>query len=83
MPTLVAPDKTTLVKVACICDSGGGKTGALASLVKAGYHLRILDYDNKIAGGILPRVLNPQDSNESSTFLFEIGSLCCREGQPA
>jgi len=27
-------------------DSKSGKTGALASLVKAGYHLRILDYDN-------------------------------------
>jgi hypothetical protein len=27
-------------------DPGSGKTGALASLVKAGYKLRILDYDN-------------------------------------
>lgn len=34
------------VKLVFIGDSGTGKTGALTSLVKAGYHLRILDMDN-------------------------------------
>lgn len=33
-------------KVLVIGDAKSGKTGALASLVKAGYKLRILDYDN-------------------------------------
>ena len=54
MPKLEGPSSSTLVKVLLMGDSGTGKTGALASLVKAGYHLHVLDYDNKIAGGILP-----------------------------
>src|SRR5215475_12923286 len=54
MPKLDPPSATSLVKLLLIGDSGTGKTGALASLVKEGYHLHVLDYDNKIAGGILP-----------------------------
>jgi len=54
MPKLEKPSSTTLVKVLVLGDSGTGKTGSLASLVKAGYHLHVLDFDNKIAGGILP-----------------------------
>lgn len=34
------------IKMLLIGDSGNGKTGALASLAKAGYKLRILDFDN-------------------------------------
>lgn len=37
---------STTVKALLIGDSGSGKTGALASLVKAGYNLRIADFDN-------------------------------------
>lgn len=37
---------TTIVRLLNIGESGTGKTGALASLAKAGYHLWILDYDN-------------------------------------
>jgi hypothetical protein len=54
MPKLETPSSTTLVKVLVLGDSGTGKTGSLASLVRAGYHLHVLDFDNKIAGGILP-----------------------------
>jgi hypothetical protein len=54
VPKLEAANSSTVVKVLLIGDSGTGKTGALASLVKAGYLLHVLDYDNKIAGGILP-----------------------------
>ena len=54
MPKLEKPSSTTLVKVLVLGDSGTGKTGSLASLVRAGYHLHVLDFDNKIAGGILP-----------------------------
>lgn len=36
------------VKMLLPGDSGSGKTGALASLAKAGYNLRILDFDNGI-----------------------------------
>lgn len=43
------------VKMLVIGDSGGGKTGSLASLVKAGYRLHILDFDNgtQILGKLL------------------------------
>ena len=34
------------VKILYLGDSGTGKTGSLVSLVKAGYSLRVLDYDN-------------------------------------
>lgn len=51
---LEATSPTTIVKVLLVGDSGTGKTGALASLVRDGYHLHVLDFDNKIAGGILP-----------------------------
>ena len=43
MPRLTATERMMLLLVS---DSGMGKTGALASLAKAGYSLRILDFDN-------------------------------------
>ena len=57
MPILEPPSSTTIIKLLLLGDSGTGKTGALASLVKEGYHLHVLDFDNKIAGGILPIVV--------------------------
>ena len=46
MPSLADHPSSTTTKLLLIGDSGSGKTGSLASLVKAGYKLRILDYDN-------------------------------------
>lgn len=46
MPTLSKHQSNDFTKLLIEGDSGSGKTGALASLVKAGYKLRILDYDN-------------------------------------
>ena len=43
MPKLTAAQRMMLLLVS---DSGMGKTGALASLARAGYSLRILDFDN-------------------------------------
>jgi hypothetical protein len=57
MPTLEGAQEQAFTKLIMIGDSGTGKTGALASLVKAGYKLRVWDYDNKLAGGILPIIL--------------------------
>lgn len=48
---------TTIVKVLLLGDSGTGKTGALAALVREGYYLHVLDFDNKISGGILPIII--------------------------
>lgn len=44
--TLDAHPSTEIVRALNLGESGGGKTGALASLVIAGYTLWILDYDN-------------------------------------
>lgn len=46
MPSLSQHQSNEYTKLLIEGDSGSGKTGALASLVKAGYKLRILDYDN-------------------------------------
>jgi hypothetical protein len=46
MPNLRDHQSNTLVKLLLLGDSKTGKTGSLASLVAAGYKLRILDFDN-------------------------------------
>jgi len=46
MPSLSNHQSNRICKLLLIGDSGTGKTGALASLVAAGYKLRILDMDN-------------------------------------
>jgi len=49
MPAMTDHEANSLVKVIVASDSGSGKTGALASLVDAGFNLRILDFDNNLA----------------------------------
>lgn len=56
MPALT-DSKIPFVKTLLLGDSGAGKTGALVSLVDAGYRVRILDLDNKVATGILPKAI--------------------------
>lgn len=46
MPALAEHKSQTFVKTLIVADSGFGKTGALASLAKAGYNLFIADFDN-------------------------------------
>ena len=46
MPSLANHQSNEFTKLLIEGDSGTGKTGALASLVSAGYSLRILDFDN-------------------------------------
>lgn len=46
MPSLNTLTASTVVKLLLIGDSGTGKTGSVASLVKAGYAIRVLDMDN-------------------------------------
>jgi len=46
MPSLSQHQSNDYTKLLIEGDSGSGKTGALTSLVAAGYKLRILDYDN-------------------------------------
>jgi adenylylsulfate kinase-like enzyme len=46
MPKASDHKSANLTKLLYIGDSGTGKTTSMASLVKAGYKLRILDFDN-------------------------------------
>lgn len=46
MPALTSRSSSPLVKIMLIGHSGSGKTGALTSLARAGYRIRILDLDN-------------------------------------
>lgn len=55
MPGIADHHSSSFTKMLLIGDSGGGKTGALASLAAAGYKLRILDCDNGL--DILKNVL--------------------------
>jgi hypothetical protein len=49
MPAFSAHESTSVVKLLLASDSGTGKTGALSSLIDAGYNLRILDFDNGLS----------------------------------
>lgn len=74
MPALSLPSKSTIppfVKALLIGDSGTGKTGALASLVRDGFQLRVVDMDNKIQGGILPIVLKRDCPDKIGNVQFE------------
>ena len=48
------------IKMLLIGDTGAGKTGALASLVKAGYKLHILDFDNGVP--VIASFLTPEET---------------------
>lgn len=60
MPTLDAHPSSTLIKMLNVGESSTGKTGALVSLVVAGYTLWVLDYDNglDIVGNIIRDTTN-------------------------
>lgn len=57
MPNLSNHSATKIGKVLLVGNSGSGKTGALASLAKAGYNLRIADFD--AGADILVNLLSP------------------------
>lgn len=48
MPSLAKHHSAEVTKLLFLGESGSGKTGALASLAKAGYNLRIVDLDNGV-----------------------------------
>ena len=48
MPSLANHQSNDFTKLLLIGEAMSGKTGSLVSLVKAGYKLRIQDYDNKL-----------------------------------
>lgn len=66
MPKLTADLSESRIKLLLIGDHGSGKTGALASLARAGYNLRILDFDNGL--NILRNVLRGDPAISRITF---------------
>lgn len=48
MASLANHSVSSVTKMMIVGDTGGGKTGALASLAAAGYNLRIIDLDNGV-----------------------------------
>lgn len=58
MPSLDKHPSTTCIKMLVAADSGNGKTGGLASLVDAGFNVRVLDFDcgvSTLAGRVKKR----------------------------
>lgn len=49
MPPLGEHSASKIIKLLYIGDPGSGKTGSLASLVAAGYNMRIIDFDELLA----------------------------------
>lgn len=67
MPSLAEHPSSKVVKMMLVGDSGAGKTGALASLVDAGYKLRILDFE----AGLDPLVGHIQDKDKLANVEYE------------
>jgi hypothetical protein len=66
MPTLAEWSPGQVIKMLLIGDAASGKTGALASLVTAGYNLRIIDFDKGV--NVLRNVLK----DKSPTLLDKV-----------
>ena len=49
MPSMTDHPSHSIVKLLVAADSGAGKTGALASLVDAGYNVRVIDFDDGLS----------------------------------
>ena len=71
MPALT-DSPNPFVKALVIGDSGAGKTGALGSLIQAGYRVSILDYDNKVQSGFLPQFLKKNCPDHLGLVDFEV-----------
>lgn len=69
MPSLSEHNSSELTKLLLMGDSGSGKTGALVSLVKAGYKLRIIDLDSGL--GILRTMILQQCPDKIENVDFE------------
>jgi hypothetical protein len=61
VPKLSEHKAISRIKGLLVADSGLGKTGSLAALVRAGYSLKILDYDNGCH--ILTGLLTPEEQD--------------------
>ena len=79
MPTGNEYPPSNRVMLLLIGDSGTGKTGCMTSLVKAGYNLRILDFDCKLRP-LLYR-LTPKEREERIAFVPLVDKVRLMKGQ--
>jgi hypothetical protein len=85
MPNLSTHHSSSIVKALYLGDSGTGKTGSLASLVEAGYNLRVLDFDNglDILASMLPADKLSSVIYETCTDKFKtVGGKVIVDGVP-
>lgn len=80
MPSLAKHQSNDFTKLLLLGDAKSGKTGSLVSLVKAGYKLRILDFDNLLdilKGFILKQCPDKIDNVEFRTLRdkYKAGAL--------
>lgn len=68
MPLISAHQSGRSTKLLLIGDSGSGKTGALFSLAKAGYNLRLVDFDN---GADVLASLAADDTKAGERIIYE------------
>ena len=83
MPSLLQHQSQTATKLLLIGDSGSGKTGALASLAKAGFKLRILDFDNglDLLVNVLRREANASELLKNVTYVTLTDKMKAIAGQ--
>jgi len=68
MPSLDQHQSNNYTKLLLVGDAKSGKTGSLVSLVKAGYKLRILDFDNLL--DVLKYMIQAQCPNKINNVEF-------------
>jgi hypothetical protein len=73
MPDLLNFASTQKTNLLLLGDSGAGKTGSMASLVQAGYNLRVLDFDNGIEtlAGVLLDPKSPYSQPRPDQIIYE------------
>lgn len=69
MPSLAQHQSLRFVKALFLGDPGAGKTGALTSLVAAGYALRVFDFDNLL--GTLVQYVQRECPERASAVAFQ------------
>lgn len=94
MPSLSEYTEKKSIKMLLVGESGKGKTGALASLVLAGFNLRVLDYDNGISiiasllkkaiaeGKTKPDILNKVIFESCQDEMQSVGGKVLPKGMP-
>ena len=69
MATFDKHSVSSIAKMLIVGDSGAGKTASIASLIKAGYNVAVMDFDNGL--DILASLVSPDEVNRLHYITFE------------